>query len=150
MEFTSENSIYTCTCVYTLYFRLKKDVVKIYWSFNVKIPYDHWWPLTFLKLSKDFYHSQIWTILGSFKHSLYSVGLLRCFLHRLPPGKPNTMTTSTVLLRKRTHVEKITDRSTMNYDNVKLLLNLKQITWLTEDKLTLTRHWALNMDDFIA
>lgn len=38
----------------------------------------------------------------------------------------------------------------MNYDNVKLLLNLKQITWLTEDKLTLTRHWALNMDDFIA
>lgn len=59
---------------------------------------------------------------------LCSVGPLRCFLHRLPPGKPNTMSTSTVLLRKRTHVEKITDRSTMNYDNVKLLLNLKQIT----------------------
>lgn len=61
------------------------------------------------------------------------------------------MTTSTVVLRTRTRVEKITDRSTMACDNAKLLLNLKQITWCyTEDKLTLTRHWTLNIDDFIA
>lgn len=40
------------------------------------------------------------------------------------------MTTSTVLLKKQTRVEKITDRSTMDYDNAKIQLNLKQITEL--------------------
>lgn len=40
------------------------------------------------------------------------------------------MTASTVLLKKRTRVEKKTDRSTMDYDNAKLQLNMKQITEL--------------------
>lgn len=90
-------------------------------------------------------------------HILGSVGVLCCILHRVPPGQPNTciMTTSTVLLKKQTRVEKITDRSTMDYDNAKIQLNLKQITELLkgigsklERKKTYKKSWQANKKGF--